>query len=80
MRRSILTARSNDSVLTVREGPGVDYEAIGYVMEGDPYEIIEEVDGWYKIKLDDGDGYVNSDYIKMIRANVEKSIQSGMRN
>ena len=63
----------DDTVLNVRKGPGLDYEAVGYVVEGNPYEIIEEVDGWYKIKLDDGDGYINSDFVKMIWAKVEES-------
>ena len=63
----------NETVLSVRKGPGADYEAIGYIMQDDPYEIIEEVDGWYKIKLDNGDGYINSDYVKMIWTNAEIS-------
>ena len=56
--------KTPDGVLKVRSAPNADSEAIGYVAPDDEIQIIEEVDGWYKIKTPDGeDGYVVGEYV-----------------
>jgi uncharacterized protein YraI len=44
---------------TVRSGPGMTYNIVGQVAKTAQYEVIEEQDGWYKIRLEEGtDGWV----------------------
>lgn len=51
------------SYLNVRNGAGTSNKIIGKMPGGSACEILEEVDGWYKIKSGDVTGYVSSDYI-----------------
>ena len=54
-----------EGVLKVRQAPGDDAECIGYLAPDEVVDIIEEADGWYKIKLDEGEGYIKSDYVNI---------------
>ena len=54
-----------EGVLKVRQAPGDDAECIGYLAPDEVVDIIEEADGWYKIKLDEGEGYIKSDYLNI---------------
>ena len=49
--------------LNVRNGAGTGNKVIGKMPGGSACEILEEVDGWYKIKSGDVSGYVCADYI-----------------
>ena len=40
--------------LGVREGPSVDYPVVDKIYKGEEYELIEETERWYKIKLEEG--------------------------
>lgn len=51
------------SYLNVRNGAGTNNKIIGKMPGGSACEILEEADGWYKIKSGDVTGYVSSDYI-----------------
>lgn len=51
------------SYLNVRNGAGTSNKIIGKMPGGSACEILEEADGWYKIKSGDVTGYVSSDYI-----------------
>lgn len=51
------------SYLNVRNGAGTENKIIGKMPGGSACEILEEADGWYKIKSGDVTGYVSSDYI-----------------
>lgn len=51
------------SYLNVRNGAGTSNKIIGKMPGGSACEIIEEADGWYKIKSGNVTGYVSSDYI-----------------
>lgn len=49
--------------LRVRKSNSVDSEQIGTVNPGDKLELLDEMDDWYKIKLEDGKiGWVSSAY------------------
>jgi len=48
--------------LRVREGPGTSYNEIGQVKPGEKYPLIEEKDGWYKIKLENEEGWISARY------------------
>lgn len=51
------------SYLNVREGAGTDKKIVGKMPGGSACEIVEELDGWYKIKSGDVTGYVSAEYI-----------------
>ena len=55
--------KTPDGVLKVRSAPNADSENIGYVAPDEEVQIIEEVDGWYKIITSDGEGYVDGEYV-----------------
>ncbi len=60
------------SYLNVRDGAGTDNKIIGKMPGGSACEILEELDGWYKIKSGDVTGYVSADYIlKGYDANIK---------
>ena len=49
--------------LNVRKGPGTEHKVIGKMPGNCACEILEEADGWYKIKSGDVEGYVSVQYI-----------------
>ncbi|WP_051199049.1 M56 family metallopeptidase [Butyrivibrio hungatei] len=56
---------ASEGVLRVRQAPDDDAECIGFLAPDDEVEIIEDADGWYKIGLEDGEGYIKSDYVNI---------------
>lgn len=48
--------------LRVRQEPSTDASEVARVEPSEKYAMIEETDGWYKIKVDDKEGWVSSDY------------------
>ena len=48
--------------LNVRSGPGTGYDKCGKVYAGKSVEILETLDGWYRIP----EGYVSADYIRVM--------------
>ena len=51
--------------LKVRGGPSTDDIVLGLVPEGDELIVTEELDGWVKVSIEEGDGYVSNDYVKL---------------
>ncbi|MGL5313194.1 MAG: SH3 domain-containing protein, partial [Peptostreptococcaceae bacterium] len=51
------------SSLNVRSGYGTSYSKIGSLSKGAKVEIVESKSGWYKIKYNNGYGYVSAEYI-----------------
>lgn len=49
--------------LNIRQKPGTDEKIIGKLPSHAGCEILEELDGWYKIRSGNLTGYVSSDYI-----------------
>lgn len=55
-----------DSALTLRKGPGTEYERLGQIYRGDSVEILDEQTGWYKVKTYDGvEAWVSAEYIEI---------------
>lgn len=56
--------------LNVRKEPSTESKKITVVYMNEKYSIVEKVDDWYKIKLEDEnlEGFVKSDYIELIVA------------
>lgn len=55
--------------LNVRSGPGTGYDKCGKVYAGKTVEILEQLDGWYRI----AEGYVSADYIRIVDASEAAS-------
>lgn len=56
-----------DSALSLRKGPGTNYERLGQVYRGDQLDILEEQNGWYKVQTYDGvEAWVSADYVTII--------------
>ncbi|MCR5054192.1 MAG: SH3 domain-containing protein [Lachnospiraceae bacterium] len=51
-----------EDYLYVREQPSTDAEVVGKLRKGDVADVLEVVDGWYKITSGNVEGYVFGDY------------------
>ena len=52
--------------LNIREGVGTSYKVVGTLKKGDAYTIVEEKDGWGKLKSGQGWISLNSKYVNRI--------------
>ena len=52
--------------LKIREEPNTDCGVLTTVPEGEELEVVEELEGWVKINLDDESYYVSADYVNVI--------------
>ncbi|SDJ27467.1 SH3 domain-containing protein, partial [Natribacillus halophilus] len=52
-------------IVNVREGPSEDETDVAQLEQGEQVEVVGEINGWYKLKLNDVSGptYVNGSYI-----------------
>lgn len=53
------------TTLFVREQPGLEESIIGMVPIEDELIVTEELDGWVKVNIEEGDGYVSMDYVTL---------------
>lgn len=53
------------TTLKVREQPGTDEIVLGMVPIDDQLIVTEELDGWVKVNIEEGDGYVSMDYVTL---------------
>ncbi len=53
------------TTLKVREDPGLDTTVLGLVPIEDQLLVTEELDGWVKVNIEEGDGYVSMDYVTL---------------
>lgn len=53
------------TTLKVREAPGLDATVLGLVPIDDELLVTEELDGWVKVNIEEGDGYVSMDYVSL---------------
>ena len=56
-------AKVNTTTLFVREEATTESDVIGMVPDQDELIVLEELDGWVKINIEEGDGYVSTDYV-----------------
>jgi cell wall-associated NlpC family hydrolase len=59
------------TTLKVRSGPGLDETVLGLVPIDDELVVVEELDGWVKVSIEEGDGYVSTDYVTLSTEFVE---------
>ena len=57
---SVTKGTTTASLLFVRSGAGTNYKAVGSLWRGSSVDILEEKDGWYRIK----DGWISAKYVK----------------
>ena len=53
------------TTLKVRGGPSLDAEVLGLVPIEDQLVVEEELDGWVKVSIEEGDGFVSLDYVTL---------------
>lgn len=53
------------TTLKVREEPGLDATVLGLIPIEDELLVTEELDGWVKVNIEEGDGYVSTDYVTL---------------
>ena len=53
------------TTLKVREQPGLDTTVLGLVPIDDQLIVTEELDGWVKVNIEEGDGFVSTDYVSL---------------
>lgn len=58
-------AKVTTTTLKVREQPGLDTTVLGLIPIEDQLLVTEEVDGWVKVNIEEGDGYVSRDYVTL---------------
>ena len=61
-----ITGTVTTTSLNVREKAASDGKAIGSLSKDATCTIVAAENGWYKIKFDNGYGYVSSDYVKLV--------------
>jgi hypothetical protein len=57
----------NSGGLRVREEPSTESPVITLVAEGEELEVVEQLDGWVKIMLDDEEAYVSAEYVNIAK-------------
>ena len=61
--KGIVTA----STLNVRSGAGTSYSVVAKIYKNDKVDLLEKLNGWYKVKLSNGKtGWVSDDYISRV--------------
>ena len=59
------------TTLKVRKEPGMEAEVLGLVPIEDQLVVTEELDGWVKVDIEEGFGYVSTDYVDLSTEFVE---------
>lgn len=53
------------TTLKVRESEGLDAPVLGLVPIEEELSVVEELDGWVKVDIEEGYGYVSADYVSL---------------
>ena len=61
----IRLARVTTTTLYVRSEPTRDSEVIGMVPMEDELQVLTEMPGWIKVSIEEGDGFVSDEYVKL---------------
>ena len=64
-------AEVTTTTLKVRKEATTESTVLGLVPGGDILNVLEEVEGWVKVDVEDGPGYVSTDYVNVYTENVE---------
>ena len=61
------------SSLRIRSGAGTNNSIVGYLYEGNTFDILEKSGSWYKINSRGTSGYIHSDYVKIVGQGEDNS-------
>lgn len=61
----------NTTTLFVRQEPSTDAVILGMVPIDEELLVTEELDGWVKVSIEEGEGYVSTDYVNLKTEFVE---------
>lgn len=61
----VRTAVVTTTTLYVREEPSTDAPVVGMVPIEDELTVTEELDGWVKVSIEEGEGYVSTDFVDL---------------
>ncbi len=53
------------TTLYVRSEPSKEAEVLGMVPIEDELEVLDELDGWVKVSIEEGDGFVSSEFVRL---------------
>lgn len=56
------TAKATEGGLRVRSNPDTDSEILTTMGEGERMEVLNELDGWIQVSLDDEEAYISAEY------------------
>lgn len=59
------------TTLKVREAPGMDATVLGLVPIEDQLSVLEELEGWVKVSIEEGEGYVSHEFVTLSTEFVE---------
>lgn len=78
----MLMATINTTTLFVREEPSTESSVITMIPMGEELEVLEELDEWCKIAIDDEEGFISKEYValetKLDHAVTMKELRAGM--
>lgn len=58
-------ATVNTTTLKVRTEPSVESSVLGLVPIEEDLSVLEELDGWVKVSIEEGEGYVSAEYVNL---------------
>lgn len=58
-------ATVNTTTLKVRTEPSTDSQVLGLVPIEDDLSVVEELDGWVKVSIEEGEGYVSAEFVNL---------------
>lgn len=58
-------AKVNTETLKVRTEASMDASVMGLVPEGDDLTVTEELDGWVKVSVEEGEGFVSTEFVEL---------------
>jgi len=59
------TIVTTDSTLRTRQGPSLDDKIMGFVTQSQIFTVLDQVDGWAKISMEEGDAWISTDYVEI---------------
>lgn len=68
------TLKINVPVLNVREEPTTKSKIVDKVEEGESYTVTKQEDNWFKIDIDNKEGWVHGDYVTVDQKTTQDSV------
>lgn len=69
----VTVAEATSGGLRVRSAPSTDSEIITTMAEGEALEVVEEMDGWIKVMLDDEEAYISAEFAE-VKENLDTAV------